>query len=376
MGWLDAAIDMGKSVLKDNAGAIASGVAGAVLGSGPSKGPSNATSSITSVPAWMSDYAKQLLTQANTVATQPYQQYGGPRIAGLTQDQQDAANIVRSNTGQAAGVVTDAMGRLDPNAGKGMLTRAGRYLDGAGGSYTDPGVAEKFMNPYNQNVIDKSKNEAMRMWDDQIMPGMESMFVRNGNYGSSAHARVAGRNATDLTSRLQENAGAMLADSYNTGAGQFNNEQNQQGQLAQIASSLGQTEQSMNESNVNNQAALAQQWQAMQSADADALDAIGTREQNMNQGAMDIDFQNWGAAQGYSKEQLDYLQQYLSGLSGNVDKSTSGTSSSTTNTSPLQAASQGLGIYKTLQEMMSKNPAPSSSPKTPPELAGGYVDTP
>lgn len=373
MGWLDAALEAGKSFAKDNAGSIAAGVAGAVLGSGTSKGPTGATSSISSVPAWMSDYAQQLLTQANLAASQPYQQYAGPRIAGQTQDQKDAANMVRSNTGQAAGVVQNAMGMLDPNAGKGMLTQAGNYLDGAGGSWLDPGTSGKYMADYRANVTNPAQTQAMRTWNDEINPSIQGTFSGAkgvGAFGSDAMLRTLGGQGSKLTQQLGENMASYLDKGYTQGMSQFNTQNTQQGQLAQIAANLGKTQQDMNQSGVNTQADLAKQWQQLQSNDANALDAIGTREQNLNQGAMDIDFQNWGAQRGYSKEQLDYLQKYLTGLGNSVDKTTTSTTSGTTNTSPLQAATQGLGIYKTLQEL-GKSPVASSGGS-----GSGYVDTP
>ena len=359
MGWLDAIVEGGKSLIKNNAGQIASGVAGAVLGN-KGGGSTKSGTTVETMPAWMTEAAQQMLQQSTQLASQPYQQYGGPRVAGLNQDQQDAANIVRGNVGQASGVMANAMGTLNPNAGQGMLARAGQFLNSADGSYTDPGVAEKFINPYTQNVIDKSRNEAMRTWNDEIMPGMEGMFVRNGNYGSSAMARTMGRNAADLTSRVQDNAGAMLSDAYQAGAGQFNTEQGQKGQLYQIASGLGQTEQNMNESGARTMTDLASQWSDQSGREVNALSNVGEQQRQIDQAAMDADFQNWGAAQGYSQEQLQQMLNTLQGVQGTGGRTTSTTGTEKDNNSPLKNAATGVALWNSV---MGTGSGPKLDPK-------------
>jgi hypothetical protein len=348
MGWLDAAVKMGTDALSKNAGGIAAGVAGAVLGSGTSKGGGNATTSITSVPTWMSDYAQQLLGQANVLASQPYQQYSGPRIAGFTQDQNDAANLIRTNTGQASGVIQDAMGQLDPNAGQGMLTQAGQYLDKAGGSWLDN--SDRYMADYTSKVIDPSKAQAMRLWDEQLNPGISAKFAGQGGvgaYGSPGMLASMQQAGVKLGTQLGENMAAYQDKGYSQGANIFGNEQSRQGQLAQIAAGLGKQTQDMNLAGVNTQADLAKQWAAMNAGDVSALQGIGAQEQAQNQGAMDVDYQNWLEQQDYGKGQLSYLQDFLKN-SDMGNRTTSGTNASTTYTSPLQAATGSYALYQAI----------------------------
>jgi hypothetical protein len=69
------------------------------------------------LPQWLSDYTQGLLGKANAVAAEPYQAYGGPRIADFTGDQQNAftqtrtaANAFRPDFDQARGQFGQATG--------------------------------------------------------------------------------------------------------------------------------------------------------------------------------------------------------------------------------------------------------------------------
>lgn len=344
-GWLDTITGLAR----DNIGGIAAGVAGAVLGSGKNSGGGSQTTSITSVPPWMSDYAQQLLSQANMLAAQPYQQYGGPRVAGLTQDQQDAANMVRGQAGQAGNVVADAMGRVDPNAGQGMLTQAGNYLNNAGGNWLDN--SGNFMADYQQHVTNPAVSQAMRTWNEQINPSIQADFAGNkgvGAYGSSAMLKNMTTAGSRLSEVLGDNMAQYLDRGYGHGMNQFNTQNQQQGQLAQIAQGLGQTQQNMNLTGANDMAKLAQQWQQMGLTDANALNAVGQQQQGIDQGAMNVDYSNWLEAQGYGKDQIAYLQSVLQGNAPFTDRTQTGINSSTTYTSPLQAATQGFSLYNAI----------------------------
>lgn len=349
-GWLETIKSAGTNLLKDNAGSIAAGVAGAILGSGKNDAGGSTTVSTTSVPAWMSDYAKQLMTQANLVAAQPYAQYEGPRVAGQTQDQQDAANMIRGNAGQVGAVIGDAMGRLDPNAGQGMLTQAGQYMQNAGGSWLDN--SGRFMDDYTSNVTNPAVTQAMRAWDEQINPGIKSDFAGAkgvGAFGSDAMLRHTLASGERLTQQLGENMAAYLDKGYSGGMNQFNAEQGRQGQLAQIAAQLAQQQQTMNQSNVNTTADLAERWGAANAQDANLLNAIGQDQRNINQQAMDVDYDNWLGANNYDKEQLAFLQNMLQGNTNFADKTTTDNSSKTNYTSPLQAATQGYALYNAIK---------------------------
>jgi hypothetical protein len=386
MGWLDAAIDVGTDALKSNAGKIASGVAGAVLGSGNKKtggistDASKSGTSITQMPAWMNEYAQQLLTQQNNLSNQGYQQYTGEQVAGLTPDQQAAANLTRGNTGQTGALIANAMGGYDPNAGKGMLAKAGDYLSNAGGSWLDPGVSGRYMADYQANVTNPAVAQAQRQWNESINPSIQSTFSGAkgvGSYGSTGMLRSLQSAGVDLNTKLGEQMAQYLDRGYSGGMGQFNTENTQKGQLAQLAGNLGGQEQALAGTALGNQIKGAEAWSGAQNNDISALQKIGAQEQGVTQAQLDAAKANWDAAQAYSQNQINQGAGLLGKLAGNVDKSVSTSDKSSSDQSsskyidPVTGAIQGMETGSQLAEILAGLKKPPVTTTTP---AGGYND--
>lgn len=358
MGWLTDLASEGLDYIKDNKGQIISGVAGAVLGN-EGGGKKTTGQTVNSMPPWMTDYAQKMLQQSASIASRPYEEYAGPRVAGLTQDQEDAANMVRQNAGQASGVIADAMGRIDPNAGQSNLAKAGQYLDQAGGSWLDPGVSEGYMADYRANVTDPSTSQAMRNWNEEINPSIQGTFAGNkgvGAYGSSAMLKNMTAAGSRLSEVLADNMAKYNASGYTGGMNQFNQQNQQRGQLSQIASGLGQTEQQMNAAGSNNLASLAERYSAQTGKEASALSNVGENQRQLNQAAMDVDFQNWAKSQGYSQAQLDSMLATLKGVQGATGSSSTTSGLTKEDSSPLKNAATGISLYNTITGQ--KDPAP------------------
>jgi hypothetical protein len=358
MGWLESAIDIGKDVLSSNKGKIASGIAGAVLGSGSKKsGAGESTSgttsgsTITQMPAWMNDYARQLMTQQTNLSNQGHIPYNAAQVAEMSPDQQAAAGIVRGNTGQAGAVITDAMGNYNPNAGTGMLAKAGNYLDNAGKSWLDPGVSENYMTDFQAHVTNPAVSQAMRTWNEQINPGIQGTFAGSkgvGAFGSDAMARTMANAGVDLSTKLGESMAGYLNTGYSQGMGQHNTENTQRGQLATIAGNLGTTEAGMAGDALNNQIRGASAWQGANAADVSALQNVGAQQQAIDQKKLDVARTDWDDANAYSQNQIKQGAGLLGQLAGNVDKSvvnssaTTGAKQGTNYVDPLTGAIQGM----------------------------------
>src|SRR5687768_9235979 len=63
--------------------------------------PSTTTygTTVENMPQWLSDYTQALIARANMVAGEGYQAYQGPRVAGFTDDQTNAFDVIRNNIG-------------------------------------------------------------------------------------------------------------------------------------------------------------------------------------------------------------------------------------------------------------------------------------
>ncbi len=193
-------------------------------------------SATTSLPKWLDDYSQQVVGQAGAIASEPYQAYDGPRIAGLTPDQLQAFDVTRGLVGQAP----DAIGAAANKPG--ALTAAAPYIQGANQTYTGDNVS-KYMDPYVDNVIDRAGTLAQRQLNEKFLPSVQSTFGAAGSGPRSTQMRATvDRGVRDLTEGLNEQALAALSGAYQTGATTFGADANRQGTLAGITGQLASNE--------------------------------------------------------------------------------------------------------------------------------------
>ncbi|AWJ88935.1 hypothetical protein Sp245p_03580 [Azospirillum baldaniorum] len=239
-------------------------------------------------PDWATDYQKQNLNIAGQVAAQPYQQYGGDRVAqnpmlpGLLQWSQGMIGTAANTPGgynTAAGV-----------AGYRPETLAGKDLSA-------------YMNPFTQNVVDASANEMRRqaaMTDQQI----GGQAGQAGAYGGARHALLQAENTRNLNDQI----GNMVAG---LNLQNFSNAQNQ---------AVGDISRGMQGQALNLQAAgqMDQSAAADQARLTSALglsNQLGQQQQQYMQGLYDTNYQNWQDQQNYPLKQL---QTRIGALNGNI----------------------------------------------------------
>jgi hypothetical protein len=266
------------------------------------------------LPQWMSDYTQGLIARANAVAAEPYQPYGGPRVAGFTPDTlnafaqtRTAANSYTGPLQQALGMAQDAFGE-----GTGGMAAAQPYMQQA--SQTFPGAASQYMDPYVQNVIDRSSQLATRTFNEQLMPSIESKFIRGGQYGSSAMQQAALRGARDVTENLQSQANAQLSGAYQNAGQMFGADQGRMGALAQLAGQLGGQQQAMQLQGAQQLGQLGQLSQQLGLSGATALDAVGQMQQGLNQRNLDVAYQDFQNQTNYPRQTIDWMSSVIRGL--------------------------------------------------------------
>lgn len=167
-------------------------------GGGGQPQPSQQTVTNTSIPEYARPYVERMLGRSEALATTPYQSYGGERIAGFN-DLQNQAFGQAQNLGPAGqlGAATDmatSAGRQFGNMSYDPTSFANQYnapaayqtgqfgvgniapnqlqqyqMDGAerisGPEAFSPAMAQEYINPYMQNVVDIQKREAQRQAD-------------------------------------------------------------------------------------------------------------------------------------------------------------------------------------------------------------------
>jgi hypothetical protein len=299
------------------------------------------------IPQFMSDYTQGLISRANAIAAEPYQQYGGPRVAGFTADTQNAFNQTRQAANSYQGPLAQALGLTEQATAPGSsgLAQAQPYLQQASQTF-GADQAQQYMDPYVGNVIDRAKLEANRNYDENIAPGLANRFTSQGQFGSSAHAREANRAARDMTEGLQSNAAAQLSGAYSQAGNLFNADQARQLGVAQQTGQLAGQQQGALLQGGAQMGALGQAQQQMGLQSAAALDTIGQQQQQQQQRNLDTAYGDFQKQTQYPRETIDWMSSVIRGLPAPVSTTTSQTGPANVyQPSPLsQLGSFGTGI--------------------------------
>jgi hypothetical protein len=323
-------------------------------------------STTSNIPQWMEAYNQALVAKANQIAAEPYQAYGGPRVAGFTPDTQNAFSMARTAADAYKSPLAEALGLTEgaTGPGKGGLATATPYMTSA--AQTFPGAVSQYMDPYVSNVIDRAKLEANRNYTENILPALSSKFTASGQYGSSAMAREANRAARDLTEGLQSNAQAALSGAYTNAGQMFGADQSRQLGLAQLAGNLG-VQQQLGELAAGKQlGALGEASQALGLTGANALNAIGTQQQQQEQKNLDLAYQDFQNQKAYPRQNVDWLSSIINGMPHPTSSTEQRTGPATAvGPSGLQqlgsAASAAKGIYELYKDWRGDNTQPDYS---------------
>jgi len=169
-------------------------------------------------------------------------------------------------------------------SGAGSLGAAGELL-GAAGTTAAPEIAGAYMNPYQSQVVDEMGRLQQKNIQENVLPGLQSIGVGSGGYGSQRQLQQAGMTMRDMQKNLLGQQYGALASGYQnamTGAQADLSRQLQAGQ------GFGQ---------------LGAQQQQLATTGLNTLYGLGQKEQDLGQKMLDYPMQQ---AQAYSKLMQGY----------------------------------------------------------------------
>ena len=325
-----------------------------IYGGGGNGGGGGGTSTqITDLPEWAKPYAQQTLakTQALTdVDKNKYPTYTRDRIAEFDPLQQQAYQGVGQMQPSAA--LSGAMGSTQDVISRGLGTgyqpgqfnnqfqAPGQYQPGQFGmalaqapqlqqfqmgpaerastqSFTQPGSAEAFMNPFMQNVVDKQTREAERQAGIAARQ-QRAQSIQRGSFGGGRTAVTEAAAARDLGQLKSDIYGTGQQAAFQNAQQQFNTEQQSrmQAQLANQQAGLTTGQQNLAAQLGIQQLGAGQNMQA-QLANQQALQAAQqAAEQSRQFGAgQGMTAAQTGAQYGQAAQQLgEQSRQYGAGL--------------------------------------------------------------
>jgi hypothetical protein len=230
------------------------------------------------LPEWYNQYAKDVLGRATAATSEPYMAYGAPRIAGFQPEQEEAFGTYRAT-----------MGNYQPyfNASTAAL--------GAGtGSFTAPGVAQRYMNPYIQNVVSGIGSMAGRNLYENILPQLNRTFVGGGTFGGKRSFDFTQRAIRDAQAEALSKQVGALTEGYKTAADLYGAEATRALEAAPRFASL------------------AEQEQQQRMRELAGLEAIGQKRQDLAQQSANLAYEDFQRQRDFPL----YQAQQLAGIGG------------------------------------------------------------
>lgn len=232
-----------------------------------------------------------LLGAASNEANKAYTPYKGQRVAALTPDELRAMQTLRDTYLDQQPVLDKAGTALN----KGLST-----LDTTGGNW-DSTVAQQYMNPYIQNVVNATTDEATRNNQKQLST-LRANNVLTGSFGGSrgavAEAELVGNNSRALNTTLSN----LYSQGYDSAYDKF--DRDRQAGITK-AGAYGQAGAGLS--------GLAGANTSYTSGQASNLMGIGSTARNINQTNLDTAYSDFTNQRDYNKGQISYLSSILTG---------------------------------------------------------------
>lgn len=224
----------------------------------------------------------QLINRAMNLSDRPYIGYGGPTVAGFSQDQEDSFQMARAQAAQNA--------QWQANAGK--------YVnDTINGVNKNPYSGE---NPYLGNMIDAANRDITKNYTDSTLPTQLAQFNSGGAFGGSAHLQAMSTGQQSLAQQLSDTNYQYRNADYDRQANLYNQDQ----QLRQGALSF------------------LPQLQQMGYNDANQIGRQGALQQALQQQAINDDRDQFNEWRDWAPNQLGILSNALGAVRGGTTSNT------------------------------------------------------
>ena len=204
---------------------------GMTLEGGGSSSPAQPTQTSTlTIPEYAQPYMETLLGKSEALGSQPYQAYGGERLAEMDPLQQQAYQNVSGMqapdfglaTGMAgaAGIAGLQAGQYQPGAFYAPMTEAER----AGFDTFGQAQAQQYMSPFFQNVVDLQKSALVRDAEKAQVAG-DLGAARTGTYGGARNVLAGTERERALLGQMTDVQAKGLQSAYENAQAQFERDQ-------------------------------------------------------------------------------------------------------------------------------------------------------
>ena len=258
-----------------------------------------------SLPAYQEAQAKELFQAGKSLAGTPFVPYTGPRVAGFNPDQLRQFQATR-------GLFETGM-QYDPLTGIQELAQREAPQIGQVGSLLGADIGA-YQSPYTEQVIEQSMADIQRQAD--IARGQaQSQAIGAGAFGGSRSALLESESQRPYIEQQARTAAGLRQAGFEQAQRAAESDIARQQQMAMFAPELELRARQQ-------QAGLLGGVGAEQAARLGQLGQIGLQQQQLQQQALGVPYQEFQRALGYGPQQLGLLQ---SGLPGQAPISTTTT---------------------------------------------------
>jgi hypothetical protein len=277
------------------------------------------TTTTVELPEWARGYAKDTLAKGSAltdISKNPYQQYGGERIAGFQPLQQRTFDTAaQMQPSQQVGLGSSIAGAAGLGA-LGTNYQGGRFY---GGQFNDQ-AAQDYMDPYAKKVVDYQKAQALR--DFQIaQPMRQAQAVQQGAFGGSRSAIIDAEAQRSLNSQLQGIEATGRQAAFQNAQQQFERDQARrlqaQGmgeQSRQYGAGLGMQGLQTGLQAAGQLGQLGQNEYGQRMGITQLQSQLGTQQQQQAQRPLDMAYQDFLNQQNYPYKQLGFMSDMIRGL--------------------------------------------------------------
>ena len=229
----------------------------------------------TTAPSWYTDYLQNTAQQGQNAAQ-------NAQFVGTQPMQQQSYDLASQNVGNYQPTLNAATGALNQSIGsQNPLSAANPYLASAANPTYN--TVQNYMNPYTQQVVSQIGDLAQQNIMNNVAPQANAGIVGSGQFGSQRGAAALANTLGQYGQQTTAQQVGALNTGFNNAMTNAQNQANLFGQLGQTAGNL----QSMGQQNLNNSAQiggqLATTTQALGLGDVNALNTLGTQQQQIRQ---------------------------------------------------------------------------------------------
>jgi len=290
-----------------------------------------AVQSQTVLPEWYTNYAMDLLANQQALAQRPFPLAPMPRVAEFSPTQQQGFAM----TGQAAGAYQPTLGQATQTTQQalgapGGLATAQPYITQAG--QTSVANIGQYMNPFQEQVVDRIGQLAARNLSERILPEVEGRYISAGQLGFGG--RQPGQAApsgllTDTARAIRDTQEATLAQQAQALQSGYTEAGRLAGTDLSRFAGLGETVGGLARGDVTQQLAGAQQLAGMGEqaqrlglTGAGALQQVGGVQQTQAQRNLDVAYEDFLRQQGYPQEQINAMLATFQGVGKGIPTGT------------------------------------------------------